>query len=80
MDYKDDKVVTLPTNHFYYTTTFIQGNNAYAKATTIQSSIAIPGVATYPHSQYTPFFLGWTGSRRDHWGQSGAPDESLEPI
>ncbi len=72
IDYKNDKVVTLPTNHFYYTTTFIQGNNANATATNIKSSIAIPGVETYPSLQYTPVFLGWNGSRRDHWGQTEA--------
>jgi hemolysin activation/secretion protein len=24
--------------------------------------------------QYAPFFLGWNGSRQDHWGQSGSGD------
>ncbi len=72
MDYKEDKVVTLPTNNFYYTTIVTHGNNSSAPPTITHSSIAIGGVETYPSLQYTPFFLGWTGSRRDHWGQTAA--------
>jgi hemolysin activation/secretion protein len=68
MDYKDDKVVTLPTNNFYYTTIVTHGT---AGAPTIsKSSIAIGGTETYPSLNYTPLFLGWSGSRRDQWGQS----------
>jgi hemolysin activation/secretion protein len=75
LDYKEDKVVTLPTNNFYYTTIVTHGNNSSAPPTITHSSIAIPGVATYPSLNYTPLFLGWTGSRQDHWGQSGPPGE-----
>ncbi len=73
MDYKNDKVVTLPTNYFYYTTIVTHGNNSSAPPTITRSSIAIPGVETYPSLNYTPLFLGWTASRQDHWGQIGAP-------
>jgi hemolysin activation/secretion protein/AraC-like DNA-binding protein len=71
MDYKEDKVVSLPTNNFYYTTIVTHGAGA-APPTVTRSSIAIGGVETYPSLQYTPFFLGWTGSRQDHWGQMAA--------
>jgi hemolysin activation/secretion protein/AraC-like DNA-binding protein len=70
MDYKEDKVVTLPTNNFYYTTIVSHGNGG-GKPTVTQSTIAIPGVATLPELNYAPIFLGWTGSRQDHWGQIG---------
>ncbi len=73
MDYKDDKVVTLPTNYFYYTTVVTHGNNSSQPPTIVQSSIGIPGVKTYPSLNYTPLFLGWTGSRQDHWFQRGTP-------
>jgi len=66
--------VTLPTNNFYYTTIVTHGNGS-APPTITHSSIAIPGVATYPSLNYTPLFLGWSGSRRDHWGQSGSPGD-----
>jgi hemolysin activation/secretion protein len=72
MDYKDDKVVTLPTNYFYYTTIVTHGNGG-APPTITHSSIAIPGTKTFPSLNYTPLFLGWTGSHQDHWGQSGPP-------
>ena len=72
MDYKEDKVVTLPTNNFYYTTVVTHGANSSAPPTISHNSIAIAGIGTYPSLQYTPFFLGWTGSRRDHWGQMAA--------
>jgi len=74
MDYKEDKVVTLPTNYFYYTTVVSHGTGA-GPPTITQSSIAIPGVATIPSLNYTPLFLGWNGSRRDHWGQIGPPGD-----
>jgi hemolysin activation/secretion protein len=73
IDYKDDKVVTMPVNNFYYTTVVTHGNNSTAPPTITHSSISIPGVTTYPSLNYTPLFLGWTGSRQDHWGQSGSP-------
>jgi hemolysin activation/secretion protein/AraC-like DNA-binding protein len=72
MDYKNDKVVSLPTNNFYYTTTVTHGNNSSVPPTIIHSTIAIPGVATYPTLNYTPVFLGWTGSRQDRWGQTAS--------
>ena len=72
MDYKEDKVVTLPTNNFYYTTIVTHGNNSSAPPTITHNTIAIGGVGTFPSLQYTPFFLGWTGSRQDHWGQWAA--------
>jgi len=75
MDYKNDKVVTLPTNYFYYTTIVTHGNNSSAPPTITRSSIAIPGVATFPSLNYTPLFFGWNGSRQDHWGQSGPPGD-----
>ncbi|HUD47631.1 MAG TPA: ShlB/FhaC/HecB family hemolysin secretion/activation protein [Candidatus Baltobacteraceae bacterium] len=75
MDYKSDKVVTLPTNYFYYTTRIKQGNYAGAPVTTTESTIGIAGTATYPSLNYTPLFLGWNGSRQDHWGQRGPPGD-----
>jgi hemolysin activation/secretion protein len=69
MDYKDDKVVTLPTNNFYYSTIVTHGSGGGAPTVT-RSTIAIPGVPTYPALNYTPISLGWTGSSQDHWGQS----------
>jgi hemolysin activation/secretion protein len=75
MDYKNDKVVTLPTNNFYYTTIVTHGNGSGVPPTITRSSIAIPGVQTYPSLNYTPLFLGWSGSRRDHWGQGGSPGD-----
>jgi hemolysin activation/secretion protein len=74
IDYKNDKVVTLPTNNFYYTTIVTHGNNSSAPPTKTVSSIAIPGVATYPSLNYTPLFLGWNAWRQDHWGQGPKPD------
>ncbi len=71
LDYKNDKVVTLPTNNFYYTTIVTHGVNSSAPPTITRSTIAIPGVATYPSLNYTPVFLGLTSSRQDHWGQIG---------
>jgi hemolysin activation/secretion protein/AraC-like DNA-binding protein len=73
IDYKGDKVVSLPTNNFYYTTIVTHGNNSSAPPTITHSTIAIGGVETYPSLNYTPLFLGWTGSRQDHWGQSSSP-------
>ncbi len=75
MDYKDDKVVTLPTNYFYFTTYVKEGNNPNSPVIAIPSTIGIAGVATYPTLNYTPLFLGWTGSRQDHWGQFGPAGE-----
>jgi hemolysin activation/secretion protein/AraC-like DNA-binding protein len=74
MDYKDDKVGTQPTNYFYYAVTVTNGTGS-GPASTTKSSIAIPGTATYPTLNYTPLFLGWNGSRRDHWGQTESPDD-----
>jgi len=70
MDYKEDKVVTLPTNNFYYATTVQHGNNANAGTTTSRNTISIAGVPSFPSLQYTPFFLGWNASRQDRWFQS----------
>ncbi len=75
MDYKDDKVVTLPTNYFYYNTYITHGNSSSAPPTVTRTTIPIPGVATYPSLNYTPYFIGWTGSRQDHWGQIGPPGD-----
>ncbi len=72
MDYKEDKVVTLPANDFYYTTIVTHGANSSAPPTITHKTISIGGVQTFPSLQYTPFFLGWTGSRQDHWGQRAA--------
>ncbi len=80
LDYKDDKVVSLPTNNFYYTTIVTHGNNSSAPPTITHSSIAIGGVETYPALNYTPLFLGWTGSRQDHWGQFGSPPAQWSQI
>jgi len=66
MDYKQDKVVTLPTNYFFYATRVSHG--VAGGITTVNSSIAIGGVGTYPSLEYTPLYLGWNGSRQDHWG------------
>ncbi|HEV7924125.1 MAG TPA: ShlB/FhaC/HecB family hemolysin secretion/activation protein [Verrucomicrobiae bacterium] len=74
MDYKDDKVVTLPTTYFFYRTIITHGSGA-APPTITNSSIAIHGTETYPSLNYTPLFLGWTGSRQDHWGQSQSPSD-----
>jgi hemolysin activation/secretion protein/AraC-like DNA-binding protein len=71
MDYKEDKVVTLPTNYFYSTTFVKEGNNPDSPVVRIPSTIAVEGVMSYPSLQYTPFFLGWSGWRQDHWGQGG---------
>jgi hemolysin activation/secretion protein/AraC-like DNA-binding protein len=71
VDYKNDKVVTLPTNYFYYTTVVTHGNTLGAPPTITHMTIPIPGVATFPALNYTPLFLGWNGTRQDHWGQSG---------
>lgn len=75
IDYKEDKVVSLPTNNFYYTTIVTHGNNSSAPPTITHSTISIGGVETYPSLNYTPLFLGWTGSRQDHWGQSNPTAE-----
>jgi hypothetical protein len=75
MDYKDDKVVTLPTNYFEYTTVITNSASQGAKPTITQTSFAIPGIKTYPELNYTPLFLGWSGSRQDHWWQGGAPGD-----
>jgi len=74
MDYKEDKVVTLPTNYFYFTTVITHGISSSVPPTITKTTIAIPGSETYPSLQYTPFFLGWNGSRQDHWGQFGVPE------
>jgi hypothetical protein len=73
VDYKEDAVITLPTNYFYYRTTVTNGVGVQATGTTISTKIAIPGAASYPSLDYTPLSLGWTGSRQDHWGQIGNP-------
>jgi hemolysin activation/secretion protein/AraC-like DNA-binding protein len=70
LDYKEDKVVTLPTNYFYYTTIVTHGNTLGVPPTVSHSTIPIAGTATFPALNYTPLFLGWSGSRQDHWGQS----------
>lgn len=75
LDYKEDKVVTLPTNYFYDTTINTHGNNSTLPPTITHTTIGIAGVATYPSLNYTPFFLGWSGSRQDHWGQFGPPGD-----
>jgi hemolysin activation/secretion protein len=72
LEYKDDKVVTLPTNFFYYTTVVTHGGNSHAPPTVTQNQIAIAGVSTTPTLDYVPFSLGWTGSRVDQWLQSDA--------
>jgi hemolysin activation/secretion protein len=79
-DYKDDKVVTLPTNYFYYTTVVTHGNNSTAAPTITHSSIGIPGVASYPELNYTPLSVGWSGSHQDRWGQIGRPSELWNTI
>jgi len=69
VDYKEDKVVTLPTNNFYYTTVVSHGSSG--GTTTTRNTISIAGVPSYPALQYTPLFFGWSGSRPDPWGQFG---------
>ena len=73
LDYKDDKVVTLPTNFFYSTLKFLPqpGSAGYTET----SSFNTPGTPTFPSLNYTPLFLGWNGSRQDRWGQFGPPSE-----
>ena len=75
MDFKEDKVVTLPTNYFYSTAFVKEGNNPNSPVLRIRSTIAVGGVESYPSLQYTPVFVGWNGSRQDHWGQGASPDE-----
>ena len=75
MDYKNDKVVTLPTNYFYYLTIIHTNANNGTTPVVAKNTIAIPGVQTYPSLQYTPFFLGWNGSRQDHFGQGPTPSD-----
>ncbi len=75
IDYKADKVVTLPTNYFYFTTIVTHGLNSSAPPTITRTTTPIKGVATFPSLNYTPLFLGWNGSRQDHWGQSGPPGD-----
>ena len=70
LDYKSDKVVTLKTNYFYESVTVINGTVTNNKPL---PTTAIPLGVTYPELHYTPLFLGWTGSRQDHWLQMGAP-------
>jgi hemolysin activation/secretion protein/AraC-like DNA-binding protein len=67
MDYKEDKVVTLPTNYFWSITTSPAkpGTPGYTNAS---PTTGIAGVATFPALNYTPVFLGWTGSG-DLWSQ-----------
>jgi hemolysin activation/secretion protein/AraC-like DNA-binding protein len=74
MDYKDDKVVTMPTNVFYSTETLTHGPGGGPPTVTIKN-IPIPQPETFPSLNYTPLFLGWTGSRQDRWGQFGRPSE-----
>lgn len=73
MDYKEDKVVTEPTKYIYITSIFTHGLSSSAPPTIAQTTTAIPLVSTFPSLNYTPLFLGWNGSRQDHWGQSGPP-------
>ena len=75
MDYKQDKVVTLPTNYFYYTKIITHGTTVGAPPTIIQTTIPITGTATYPNLNYTPLTMSWTGSRQDHWLELGPPSD-----
>jgi hemolysin activation/secretion protein/AraC-like DNA-binding protein len=75
MDYKSDKVVTLPTNYFYITKIETHGLNSSAPPTISRTTSATPGTGTFPSLNYTPLFLGWNGSRQDHWFQSGPPGD-----
>jgi len=77
MDYKDDTVITLPTNYFY-ATSIITNGNASGPPTIRRTTTAIPGTATYPRLFYVPFSLGWTGSRQDHWLQNLGLDRFSE--
>jgi hypothetical protein len=80
MDYKEDKVVTEPT-YFITTTKYTKTNNiSSAPLVPITSVISVPRDQTYPSLQYTPFFLGWNGSRQDHFAQFGAPDNRWSQI
>jgi len=67
IDYKDDKVVTQPTNFFFYSATDTHGTGTVPTVTT--TNIAIPGDSSSPALEYVPISLGWTGSRQDHWLQ-----------
>jgi hemolysin activation/secretion protein/AraC-like DNA-binding protein len=75
MDYKEDKVVTLPTNYFYFTTIVSHGLSSSTPPTITRTTTPIPGIGTFPSLNYTPFFFGWNGLRQDHWGQSGPPGD-----
>jgi hemolysin activation/secretion protein len=66
-------VVTEPTKYIYITSIFTHGLSSSAPPTIAQTTTAIPLVSTFPSLNYTPLFLGWNGSRQDHWGQSGPP-------
>jgi hemolysin activation/secretion protein len=75
MDYKNDKVVTLPTNYFYETTIITHGLGSSTPPTVTTTTTPIPGTGTFPTVNYTPLFLGWSGTRQDHWGQGKSPGD-----
>ncbi len=75
MDYKEDKVVTLPTKYLYETAIITHGNSSTTPPTITRTTTAIPLPQTYPSLNYTPLSLGWSGSRQDHWGQFGPPGD-----
>jgi hemolysin activation/secretion protein/AraC-like DNA-binding protein len=79
MDYKEDKVVTLTTN--YYSSIYGFSTNSTGSAvSTIQHTLPVNLGQTQPSLQYTPLFLGWNGSRQDHWGQGGSPDNRWSEL
>ncbi len=75
LDYKEDKVVTLPTNYFYETRTITHGLGGSTPPTVITSVAPVPGTTTTPSLNYTPLFIGWSGTRQDHWGQGKSPGD-----
>jgi hemolysin activation/secretion protein/AraC-like DNA-binding protein len=77
MDYKDDKVATMPTNFFYIINYVQKGNNPDSPRIPIPFTIAAAGASSHPSLHYIPLFLGWNGSRQDHWGQGATPSPFL---
>ena len=80
MDYKEDKVVTLPTNNFYYTTIVTHGNNASAPPTIIHNSISIAEVPSYPSLQYHAAFFGLERIAPGPLDAKRIAGHTLEPV
>ncbi|HEY3856416.1 MAG TPA: helix-turn-helix domain-containing protein [Verrucomicrobiae bacterium] len=74
-DYKEDKVVTLPTNYFYETTIITHGLGSSTPPTITTTTTPVPGTGTTPSLNYVPLFIGWSGMRQDHWLQGKSPGD-----